>query len=187
MLANLHAHMPPSGTMRALTLVCALLLAGCGRPATTASDWINQQAARSTIPPPALFSPVPAGTLDGARSTGDCNVDKINGQTAQGMALDHLGGAIFTGWAGDHLTHAIPPVVEVVLAGATGDYWASGDSGSSRPDVAQAQKVPAYATSGFGVDASMYRVPIGEYGIFLAYRIGSEWVECRTTVRISVE
>jgi hypothetical protein len=77
--------------------------------------------------------------------------------------------------------------VEVVLAGATGDYWASGDSGSSRPDVVQAQKVPAYATSGFDVDASMYRVPIGEYGIFLAYRIGSEWFECRTTVRISVE
>ena len=168
-------------------LVCALLLAGCGRPATTASDWINQQATQSTIPAPALFSPVPATTLNGARETGDCNVDKINGQTAQGMALDHLGGAVFTGWAGDHLTHAVPAVVEVVLAGATGDYWASGNSGSARPDVAKAQKVPAYATSGFGVDTGMYRVPIGEYGIFLAYRIGSEWVECRTNVRISVE
>jgi len=168
-------------------LVCALLLAGCGRPATTASDWINQQATRSTIPASALFSPVPATTLNGARDTGDCNVDKINGQTAQGMALDHLGGAVFTGWAGDHLTHFVPAVVEVVLAGASGDYWVSGNSGSARPDVAEAQKVPAYAASGFGVDASMYRVPIGEYGIFLAYRIGAQWVECRTNVRVSVE
>lgn len=172
---------------RAFALVCPLLLAGCGRPATTASDWINQQAARGTIPPPALFSPVPPKALDGARSTGDCNVDKINGQIAQGMALDHLGGAVFTGWAGDHLTRTVPTVVAVVLAGATGDYWASGNPGDARPDVAKAQKVPAYATSGFGVEASMYRVPIGEYGILLAYRIGAQWVECPTTVRVSVE
>jgi len=186
-MANLHARVLPSRTTYALTLICALLLAGCGRPATTASDWINQQAARSKIPSSAMFSPVPAAMLDGARDTGDCNVDKINGQVAQGMAVDHMGGAVFTGWAGDHLTHTVPAVVEVVLAGATGDYRASGNSGNPRPDVATAQNVPAYATSGFGVDASMYRVPIGEYGIFLAYRIGTQWVECRTNVRISVE
>lgn len=177
----------PGRVTRALALVCASLLAGCGRPATTASGWVNQQAARAAIPPAALFSPVPAMTLAAARGTGDCNIDKINGQTAQGMAVDHLGGAVFTGWAGDHLTHGVPAVVEVVLAGATGDYWASGSSGGARPDVAEAQKVPGYAASGFGVDASMYRVPIGEYGTFLAYRIGTEWVECRTNVRISVE
>lgn len=176
----------PSGAKLALSL-CVLLLAGCGRPATTAADWINQQAARTAIPPPAPFAPVPAMTLDGARSTGDCNVDKIDGQIAQGMAVDHLGGAVFTGWAGDHLTHAVPNGVEVVLAGATGDYWASGDSGRARPDVAAAQKVAAYATSGFDVGASMYRVPIGAYGVALAYRIGGEWVKCPTNVRISVE
>lgn len=186
-VANLHARTLPSRTTHALTLICALLLAGCGRPATTASDWINRQAARSKIPSSAMFSPVPAAMLDGARDTGDCNVDKINGQVAQGMAVDHMGGAVFTGWAGDHLTNTVPAVVEVVLAGATGDYRASGNSGNPRPDVATAQNVPAYATSGFGVDASMYRVPIGEYGIFLAYRIGTQWVECRTNVRISVE
>jgi hypothetical protein len=168
-------------------VLCVLLLAGCGRPATTAADWINQQAARSAIPSPAPFSPVPAMTLDGARSTTDCNVDKIDGQTAQGMAVDHLGGAMFTGWAGDHLTHTVPSGVEVVLTGATGDYWASGDSGRARPDVAAAQKVAAYATSGFDVGASMYRVPIGAYGISLAYRVGGEWVKCPTGVRISVE
>ena len=170
-----------------LALACTLLLAGCGRPATTAADWINQQAARNAIPAPAPFSPVPAMTLDRARSTGDCNVDKIDGQTAEGMAVDHLGGAVFTGWAGDHLTHAVPTGVEVVLAGATGDYWALGDSGSARPDVAAAQKIAAYATSGFGVGASMYRVPIGAYGVSLAYRIGGDWVKCPTSVRISVE
>jgi len=177
----------PSGNRFLLALPCMLLLAGCGRPATTAADWINQQAARSAIPPPAPFSPVPAMTLDGAQSTGDCNVDKIDGQTAQGMAVDHLGGAMFTGWAGDHLTHTVPTGVEVVLTGATGDYWASGDSGRARPDVAAAQKVAAYATSGFDVGTSMYRVPIGAYGISLAYRIGGEWVKCPTGVRISVE
>ena len=186
-VANLHARTLPSRTTHALTLICALLLAGCGRPATTASDWINRQAARSKIPSSAMFSPVPAAMLDGARDTGDCNVDKINGQVAQGMAVDHMGGAVFTGWAGDRLTNTVPAVVEVVLAGATGDYRASGNSGNPRPDVATAQNVPAYATSGFGVDASMYRVPIGEYGILLAYRIGTQWVECRTNVRISVE
>lgn len=186
-LTHLHERRTFIRATRALALVCALLLTGCGRPATTASDWIDQQARGWAVPPPVLFSPVPAMTLGGARDTGDCNVDKINGQTAQGMALDHFGGAVFTGWAGDHLTHAVPAVVEVVLAGASGDYWASGNSGSSRPDVAKAQSVPAYATSGFGIDASMYRVPIGEYGIFLAYRIGTQWVECRTNVRISVE
>ena len=126
-------------------------------------------------------------TLDGARTTGDCNVDKIDGQTAQGMAVDHLGGATFTGWAGDHLTHTVPPGVEVVLVGAAGDYWASGDSGRARPDVAAAQSVAAYATSGFDVGASMYRVPIGAYGVSLVYRIGGEWVKCPTSVRISVE
>ena len=185
--ANLHKRMLPGKARHALALVYALLLTGCGRPATTASDWIDRQASRGAIPPPVLLSPVPAATLGGARDTGDCNVDKINEQTAQGMAVDHLGGAVFTGWAGDHLTHAVPTVVEVVLVGASGDYWASGNSGSSRPDVAKAQKVPAYAKSGFSVDANMYRVPIGEYGIFLAYRIGTQWVECRTNVRISVE
>jgi len=177
----------PNGTRFLLALACTLLLTGCGRPATTAADWINQQAARSAIPSPAPFSPVPAMTLDGARSTSDCNVDKINGQTAQGMAVDHLGGAMFTGWAGDHLTHTVPTGVEVVLTGATGDYWASGDSGRARPDVAAAQKVAAYATSGFDVGASMYRVPIGAYGVSLAYRVGGEWVKCPTGVRISVE
>ena len=176
----------PNGAKFALVL-CVLLLAGCGRPATTAADWINQQAARSAIPPPAPFSSAPAMTLDRARSTGDCNVDKIDGQTAQGMAVDHLGGAMFTGWAGDHLTHTAPSAVEVVLTGATGDYWASGDSGRPRPDVAAAQKAAAYATSGFDVGASMYRVPIGAYGVSLAYRIGGEWVKCPTSVRISVE
>lgn len=185
--ANLHERMVPRRVAHALAVVCALLLAGCGRPATTASGWINQQAARNKVPPLAVFSPAPATTLDGARSTGDCNVDKINGQTALGMAVDHMGSAIFTGWAGDHLTHAVPAVVAVVLAGAAGDYWASGNSGSARPDVAKAQKVPAYATSGFNVDANMYRVPIGEYGVFLAYRIGTQWVECRTNVQVSVE
>ena len=177
----------PSGARYALTLMCTLLLTGCGRPATTAADWINQQAARSAIPPPAPFSSVPAMTLDGARSTGDCNVDKIDGQTAQGMAVDHLGGAMFTGWAGDHLTHAVPTGVEVVLTGATGNYWASGNSGYARRDVAAAQKVAAYETSGFAVGASMYRVPIGAYGVSLVYRIGGEWVKCLTSVRISVE
>jgi hypothetical protein len=179
--------MVPSGAKYALALMYTVLLASCGRPATTAADWINQQAARSAIPLRAPFSPVPARALHGARSTGDCNVDKINGQTAQGMAVDHLGSAVFTGWVGDHLTHAVPAVVEVVLAGAIGDYWASGNSGRSRPDVAKAQKVPAYAMSGFDVDASVYRVPIGEYGVSLAYQIGTEWVECQTNVRISVE
>jgi len=176
----------PSAAKFALAL-CVLLLTSCGRPATTAADWINQQAARNAIPAPAPFSPVPAMTLDRARSTGDCNVDKIDGQTAEGMAVDHLGGTVFTGWAGDHLTHAVPTGVEVVLAGATGDYWALGDSGSARPDVAAAQKIAAYATSGFGVGASMYRVPIGAYGVSLAYRIGGDWVKCPTSVRISVE
>lgn len=185
--ADLHERRVPRRLVYALAVVCALLLAGCGRPATTASGWIDQQAARNKVPSLAAFSPVPATTLDGARSTGDCNVDKINGQTAQGMALDHLGEAAFTGWAGDHLTHAVPAAVAAVLEGASGDYWASGKSGSARPDVANAQKVPAYATSGFGVGATMYRVPIGEYGIFLAYRIGTQWVECRTNVRVSVE
>ena len=176
----------PSGARPALAL-CVLLLTGCGGPATTAADWINQQAARNAVPPPAPFSPVPAMTLDRARSTGDCNVDKIDGQTAQGMAVDHLGGAMFTGWAGDHLTHTVPTGVEVILTGATGDYWASGDAGHARKDVAAAQKVAAYATSGFDVDASMYRVPIGAYGVSLAYRVGGEWVKCPTSVRISVE
>lgn len=168
-------------------LLGVLLLTGCGRPATTAADWINQQAARSAIPPPAPFAPVPAMTLDGARSTGDCNVDKIDGQTAQGMAVDHLGGAMFTGWAGDNLTHTVPAAVEVVLTGATGDYWALGDAGGVRPDAARAKNVPAYATSGFGIGTSMYRVPIGGYGVSLAYKIGGEWVKCPTSVRISVE
>jgi hypothetical protein len=176
----------PSSVRFALIL-CVLSLASCGRPATTAADWINQQAARNTIPPPVPFSPVPAITLDRARSTGDCNVDKINGQIAQGMAVDHLGGATFTGWAGDRLTHTAPTGVEVVLAGASGDYWASGSSGHPRPDVAAAQKIAAYAMSGFEVGASMYRVPIGAYGVSLAYRIDDEWVKCPTSVRISVE
>lgn len=184
---GLHEPTPPCRAMYALTTVCALLLAGCGRPATTASNWINQQASRSRVPPAASFAPVPAGEPGKARSTGDCNVDKINGQIAQGMAVDHLGGAILTGWAGDHLTHAVPATVSVVLVGATGDYWALGKSGSPRPDVAAAQKVPAYAASGFRVDANMYRVPIGDYGIFLAFRIDTQWIQCRTNVRISVE
>jgi len=170
-----------------LALAWELLLTGCGRPTTTAADLINQQAAKSAVPSPAPFSPVPATTLDGARSTGDCNVDKIDGQTAQGMAVDHLGGAVFTGWAGDHLTHVVPAVVHVVLVGAAAAYWAEGNTGRPRPDVAEARKLPAYARSGFDVSASIDGVPIGDYGIFLAYRTGTEWIKCRTNVRISVE
>lgn len=179
--------MMPDMLRYALILVWALQLAGCGRPAMTAADWINRQAASGPIPTSESFLPVPPMTLDAAQSTGDCNVDKINGQTAQGMAVDHLGDAVFTGWAGDHLTHAVPAAVEVVLTGATGDYWASGNSGRPRPDVANAQKVPAYAMSGFDVDARMYRVPIGDYGISLAYRINARWTKCGTNIRISVE
>jgi hypothetical protein len=179
--------MGASRTVHTLTLVCTLLLGGCGRQATTAADWINQQAARNAVPPAAPFSLLPAMTLDRARSTDDCNVDKINGQIAQGMAVDHLGGAMFTGWAGDHSTHTVPTQVEVVLAGASGEYWASGDSGAARPDVAAARNVRAYATSGFAIGASMYRVPIGAYEVSLAYRIGGKWVTCPTSVRISVE
>jgi hypothetical protein len=103
------------------------------------------------------------------------------------MAVDHLGGAMFTGWAGDNMTHTVPAAVGVVLTGATGDYWALGDAGGVRPDAARAKNVPAYATSGFGIGTSMYRVPIGGYGVSLAYKIGGEWVKCPTSVRISVE
>jgi hypothetical protein len=164
-----------------------LLLVGCGQRATTADEWISQQAMRNPAAPAAAFVPVPANVLDKARTTEDCNVDRIDGQVAQGMAVDHLGRAVFAGWSGDHLTHTVPTVVEVILTGATGDYWAAGSSGIPRPDVAKAYEVPGYAASGFAAVAAMYGVPIGEYGISLAYRIDSQWVACRTIVRVSVE
>ena len=105
---------------------------------------------------------------------------------AAGMAVDHFGTSIFTGWVGDGVTHAVPPVMALVLVGTT-SYWATGQTGDPRPDVAAFNHVPDYAESGFRVHASMYAVPIGEYTVGIMHQVDGKWVRCVTDTRVSVQ
>lgn len=168
-------------------MVTALLLGagGCRKSTTGSSVPVNRQATLALVPQ-SFFSPVPNAELVHARNDSECSVDRINHQTAAGMAVDHLGASIFTGWVGDRITYTVPTAIRLVLAGAD-SYWATGETGYPRPDVAAFKHVPAYAKSGFRVHASMYAVPVGDYTMEIVHQVDGKWVRCVTGTRVSVQ
>ena len=55
-----------------------------------------------------------------------------------------------------------------------------------RPDVAQARKVPAFAASGWSVQADLSAVAPGKYDTVLAYRIDDKPVTCNPHHTITI-
>lgn len=162
----------------ALVPAFAFAVAACGHSAPT-----------PTSSAPAItnaFAPLAAGELAHATVASDCNLDMVNGQTANDAPLDHYGTGEFSGWVADSATGAVPPKFQLVLAGKH-DYAVQVATGIARPDVAAARGVPAFATSGYGVVAGMSAVPVGDYGVAVLYRIGGKQMLCHTKVQLPVQ
>jgi hypothetical protein len=166
-----------------LALIVVPVLAGCGGSGSPSYTTM----AKDYPPATTAFIGIDAKQLvRDADRVGSCSVDTVNGQAARGAALDHLGTGSFQGWVGDRASGTVPSVVKVILIGAT-DYAVSAKTGLRRPDVASVTKVPAFVGSGFKVVADMSAVPIGDYRVALAYKIGDEKVICGTDASLSVQ
>lgn len=186
-------------------VAAALLLAGCGdshplpqspsaasgpasastAPAATPAPGLTQTHATSAAPAyvSAAGAFAPAATAmagNAARVVDDCNVDSIDGKPIEGVSLARTSGAVFAGWAADSATSAVPNQVRLVLKNIHGgqDFAVEIATGEARPDVAQVRKVPAFATSGWSVDANLSAVAPGRYDTVLHYRIGGKPVTC---------
>lgn len=169
----------------------SLLLGGCGdshplpqaQPAASApaSTAANATSAAAAAPAVGAFAPeFSALPGNAARVVGDCNVDSVDGKPIDGALLARASSAAFAGWAADSATGAVPKRVRLVLEGArgSGDFAVEIATGETRVDVAQARKVPAFAASGWLVQANLSAVTPGRYGTVLLYRIDGKPVKC---------
>lgn len=184
-----------------LVAVLPLALAGCGNstplpssaPATAPAS--NGPAASTHAAPAAVASAPAAGAfaeIDAAmlqrpaRATANCNLDAVDGKQAGSAPVPHAGSAVFSGWAGDTVTGTVPKDVQLVLVGAR-DYAVTTPTGQPRGDVAAAQQLAAFATSGYVVKANLAAVPPGDYGVTLLYSVAGQALRCATTVKLSVQ
>ncbi|HVU80796.1 MAG TPA: hypothetical protein VHD89_02190 [Rhodanobacteraceae bacterium] len=176
-----------------LPVLAGLLLSACGNadhpslsqqsipaPASTPA---NASSATAAVYAPAsgAFAPessAPPG--NGARVVDDCNVDSVDGKPIDGASLARASTAEIAGWAADSATGTVPKRVRLVLLGVQGggDFTMEIATGEARPDVAQAQKIPAFAASGWSVHADLSAVAPGKYDTVLRYRINGKPVTC---------
>lgn len=168
----------------------AMLLAAChsGPPdSSTLNASAVATAASSQTPVSGSFERISHDEFAHAEQVGDCNVDTVNGLVASsGAPLDHRGTGEFAGWVGDRASKQVPPTFKLVLTGAQ-DFAAQGTTGVARPDVASATGVPAFATAGYQMNASVAGVPVGKYGITVVYSVQGKQMACATKVQVTVE
>lgn len=176
-----------------------LLLAGCGdshplpqsqpaasvpAPASTINATpVNAAPRNAPVYAPATgafaaeSSALPGNT---ARVVDDCNIDSVDGKPIDGVSLARTSSAAFAGWAADSATGVVPKRVQLVLRSerGSGGFTMEIATGETRPDVAQARKNPAFAASGWSVQANLSAVAPGRYDTVLRYRINGKPVVC---------
>lgn len=171
-----------------LPVAVVLLISGCGdshplsqsQPAASASASSPANATTAYVPASGAFAP-DSSALPGsaAHVVDDCNVDSIDGKPIDGASLARTSRAAFAGWAADSATGAVPKRVQLVLKGVgSGDFAVEVATGEQRPDVAQVRKNPAFAASGWSVQADLSAVAPGKYETVLTYRIDGKPVTC---------
>lgn len=169
-------------------------IAGCGdstplptqASASSASASGPTSSAAAYTETSAAFVPIPPAELSHTVQIASCNVDQINGQPANGVPLDHMGAGTFSGWVADGSTKTVPSTLHVLLLGAR-DFALAAKTGKLRSDVASGTGIPAFANSGFQVNADMDGVPIGDYGVALSFERPGGTALCKPNVRVSVQ
>lgn len=177
--------------------VATLLLVGCGdsKPLSVATSAPAGSVAATpatpagsapTAPAQSVFAAIPATELEhAARAISDCNLDSINGKLAEGAVVDRSAKPVLAGWAADGATHSVPQTIRLVLKG-TQDYAAQTTTGYGRVDVAQATKQPAFANSGFNVQADLSVVAPGQYAVVLLEPVAGQLVSCTPGKQITI-
>lgn len=176
-----------------LPVLAGLLLSACGNadhpslsqqsmpaPASTPAN-ASSAAAAVYAPASGAFAPESSALPgNGVRIVDDCNVDSVDGKPINGASLARTSTAEFAGWAADSATGTVPKRVRLVLLGLQGggDFTMEIATGEARPDVAQAQKIPAFAASGWSVHADLSAIAPGKYDTVLLYRIHGRPVTC---------
>lgn len=166
-------------------------LAACGNstplPSPASSAEGAAPAAGAYTPSAGAFAEVPASALQGATATNSCNLDAVNGQPVGSAPLARASTAQFAGWAADAEDKAVPARVRLVLRGAHTDYAVDVATDMARPDVAKANDLPALATSGYAVNATLSAVAPGTYTPVVAFNIGGKHLVCVTQAKLTVD
>lgn len=181
----------------------AMLLSGCGDSHPASPSGSQATAVPSPIVGPTAghnaethesYSPTTgafasASLQKTARTVEDCNIDAIDGKPADGAMLSHTDRATFAGWAADSATQMVPANLRLTLKGVDGapDFAIEAATGATRTDVAQARKIPAFATSGWSVKADLAAVAAGRYDMLLVYTVAGQSVMCDPHHVVTVE
>lgn len=171
-----------------LLLAGLVALAACGKqdlPAA-ATPAAVAEAVRDSVPPAVESQPFTAyAAAPNIAEAGNCSLDAIDGQAADGAHLKNGSTAMFGGWFGD-ANGQVPADAVLVLSGAAGAYSIPVAAGGDRPDVATALNAPAMSKSGFNVQGEIVNVAPGEYGTSIVYGPGHA-LSCPLRHSITVE
>jgi hypothetical protein len=138
--------------------------------------------------PETAFRPERPTALCSPEKTTTCNLDAIDDMPTTELTRVTRGEpSTLVGWAANGADRTVPPVVIMELAGDT-DFYTPATRATPRPDVAAAQKVPAFLYSGYDVVASFRDVAPGTYSVKILQigRSGKSLV-CTPQRRIMVE
>ena len=109
-----------------------------------------------------------------------CSMDSINGDRALVVYADG-GAASFSGWAVDSNSITTPPLLNIVLTGASGkSFIFEGAARYDRPDVVNAHKQDKYLHSGFTIKADISAVEKNTYSVSLQMPSTSSLITCKT-------
>lgn len=175
---------PFSAARSASIFVAVLLLAGCGRSSTDASN--GDAVANDYRPSAGAFAAVPAPASDGVAAVNTCNLDAVNDKPAGSAPLPHDSTATFTGWVADTASGKVPPGVQLVLKGAK-SYAVNAATGLPRPDVVAASRLPSSVTPGYSVHADLSAVAPGTYTPVLEFSVGGKHFECTTAHALTIQ
>lgn len=171
-----------------------LLLAGCSyedpqatqqKEAAPANPAAEVSSAAGTTPKLVQFVAAPYEIPAATAYTMRCDLNSVSGTGLNpGVASDvsKAGKAFLAGWlATDAL--GVPGEFIVVLKGAS-SYGISGVAGLERPDVAEALGSQSVFLSGYGFEADISSIPVGQYSVHIM--APAEGVGCDTTKLLNV-
>lgn len=163
--------------------VLALPLVGCGNstPIPPASA-----PASAYAPSTGAFVAVVASSSGDALAVNTCNLDAVNDKPAGSESLPHASTATFSGWAAGTQMDSVPASVRLLLKGAR-DYTVDAATGMPRPDVAKANKHPAWAAAGYSVQADLSAVAPGTYTPVLEFSLDGKRMQCATQHKLTIQ
>lgn len=174
-----------------------VLLAGCGNSTPESGTQLGHTdataASSSPTAPVAAMTPAPASATpvatdpvpSDAQSSDNCNLDAVNGSGDMARPLSRGTAAVLSGWFADRKSGSVPPNIQLILRGAK-IFTINAPTGYSRPDVANAQHIPAFSTSGFVVKADLQAVDLGSYGVEVLGKIGAKTLICHTNRTLNI-